>query len=152
MFYSRGKNGAGFALFNMRSGATASIHFSFSQSASSILERTEVTGDRANIIADNNIRLTYYRPIQNKDFQQYGKSSDFTGNINDAPIVWEPEFSLGNLYNKGIFLLGYYNEIYYFCDAVLNNKEIEIGGIDDVEEGIKIYQAFKQGSNRLIKI
>lgn len=152
MFYSRAENGAGFALFNMKSGATASIHFSFSQSRSSILERTEVTGDGANIVVENNRRLIYYRSIQNKGFRQYGRSSDFTGNMSDAPIIWEPEFSLGNLYNKNIFLLGYYGEIYYFCDAVLNNKEIEIGGIDDAEEGIKIYEAFKQGPNRLIKI
>ena len=152
MFYSRAENGAGFALFNMKSGATASIYFLFSQSRSSINERTEVTGDGANIVVEDNRRLTYYRPIQNKGFRQYGRSSDFTGNMSDAPIIWEPEFSQGNLYNKNIFLLGYYHEIYYFCDAVLNNKEIKIGGIDDAEEGIKIYEAFKQGPNRLTKI
>lgn len=39
-----------------------------------------------------------------------------------------------------------------FAMRFLNNKEIEIGGIDDAEEGIKIYEAFKQGPNRLIKI
>ena len=152
MLYNRSKNGAGFALFNMKSGASASIHFSSSQSESSNLERTEVTGDGANIVVDNNTRLTYYRPVKNKDFRKYGISSDFTGNIADSPIIWEPEFSLGNLYNKGIFLLGYYNEINYFCDAVLNNRKIETGSLEDAEEGSRIYEAFKQGPNKLIDV
>jgi predicted dehydrogenase len=151
-YYLRAENGAGFALFTLRSGAAAAIHFSTSQSRSSPLERTEVTGDGANVVVDNNMRLTYYRPVRSETFRQYGRGSDFTGDLVEAPLVWEPEFSLGNLYNKGIFLLGYYNEIKHFCDAVLENREVDLGNIDDAEEGIRIYEAFAQGPKRLLTI
>ena len=150
--YTRAENGAGFAMFNMRSGATAVIHFSYGQAKTSILERTEVTGDGGNVIVENNTRLTYYRRVSDAALRKYGRASDFTGNIDDAPLVWEPEFSLGNLYNKGLFLLGYYNEILYFCDAVLNDREIEIGNIEDADEGIRVYEAFKRGPNTWMKM
>ncbi|MEW6358995.1 MAG: Gfo/Idh/MocA family oxidoreductase [Planctomycetota bacterium] len=152
LFYSRADNGAGFALFDLRSGAKATIHFAAGQSRSSFLERTEITGDGANVVIENNVKVIYYRRVGEKTFRAYGRGSDFTGEVDDAPIVWEPEFSLGNLYNKGIFLLGYYSEIRYFCDAVLNDAPIEIGGIADAEEGIRIFEAFKQGPDKPISL
>jgi len=33
--------------------------------------------------------------------------------------VWEPEFSLGQLYNKDLFLLGYTQEIDEFARSIL---------------------------------
>ncbi|MBM4050824.1 MAG: Gfo/Idh/MocA family oxidoreductase [Planctomycetes bacterium] len=152
MFHSRAENGAGFAVFGLKSGATACIHFTCGQSQTSPLERTEVTGDGANVIVENSVRVIYHKRMKDNEFRRYGRSSDFTGETEDAPIVWEPEFSLGNLCNKGIFLLGYFDEIRYFCDAVLNDKPILVGSIDQAEEGIRIYQAFKEGPDKLVSI
>jgi len=132
--YTRSENGSGFALFSMTSGATAAIHFSFGQAKSSALERTEVTGDGTNVIVENNTRVTYYRRVRDITFRTYGRASDFTGSVDDAAVVWEPEFSLGNPYNKGLFVLGYYDEIHDFCDAVLNDREI--GSSPESEPGL----------------
>ncbi|MFC1736172.1 hypothetical protein ACFL1X_08645 [Candidatus Hydrogenedentota bacterium] len=59
---------------------------------------------------------------------------------------------MGAIRNKTLFLVGYHNEILYFCDAVLNDTKIEIGNIDDAEEGIRIFEAFKEGPNKLVTL
>jgi len=109
------------------------------------LERVEVTGDGTNAVIENNIHLTWYRRVEAKGFRAYGSEGDFTGAMSDAPVVWEPEFSLGNLYNTGIFLLGYHSELRHFCDAVLSDTAITVGTLDDAEEGIRILDAFAKG-------
>jgi hypothetical protein len=37
--------------------------------------------------------------------------------------TWEPEFSLGQLYNKGLFLLGYAPEVIDFTTRLLENQD-----------------------------
>ena len=47
-----------------------------------------------------------------------------------APLVWEPEFSLGQLYNSGLFLLGYAPEIIHFTTRLLDGYGPEYGTLD----------------------
>lgn len=152
LHYTRSPDGSGFASFVMASGATASIHLIGAQSTLSPLERTEVTGAYANAVVDNGKKLTYYRRVRDREVRAYGVASDFTSDIDVAPIVWEPEWSLGSLSNKAIFLLGYYNELLHFCRAVLDKEPVTIGGLDYAEEGIRIYDAFARGPNREIEL
>ncbi len=63
-----------------------------------------------------------------------------------------PVFSLGQLYNKGIFLLGYAPEILHFCDSVLNNQPPERGNLDDALEMMRIYEAYCRPSGQVVKI
>ncbi len=48
--------------------------------------------------------------------------SCYGGGPAEASSAWEPEFSLGQLYNKGLFLLGYYNEVNEFARSILENR------------------------------
>ena len=59
-----------------------------------------------------------------------------------APLVWEPEFSLGQLYNKGLFLLGYAPEMRYFCECVLENRPPEVGSLTDALEMLRVFEAY----------
>jgi hypothetical protein len=43
----------------------------------------------------------------------------FIGPDEDAPLFREPEFTLGQLYNKKIFLIGYVGEVSACAEAVL---------------------------------
>jgi len=133
------------ATFTLRSGAIAVLHLAHGQSVTSPLERIEVIGDGSNAVVENNIRLTWYRPAATRGLRQYGRDGDFTGDHGDAPLVWEPEFSLGSLANKTTFLLGYHGELQAFCDAVLGGQAVPWGGIDHAEEGIRVYEAFARG-------
>ena len=66
--------------------------------------------------------------------------------------VWEPEFSLGQLYNTGAFLLGYYGELAALLRRGARATPVEIGGIDWAEEGIRIFDAFAEGPGTVIAL
>ena len=77
------------------------------------LERVEVIGEGANVVVENGVRLTYYR---RGAAPPYGRSASYVCDDEVAPLRWEPEFSLGQLYNKNLFYLGYVPEILHFCE------------------------------------
>jgi predicted dehydrogenase len=132
-----------------KGGAIGMLHFSQGQSSRSFLERTEVIGDGANVIVENNTRVTYFR--RDKPPGEYGKADNyFAGDIDHAPLVWEPEFSLGQLYNKGIFLLGYAPEVIHFTSRLLDDTGPEFGTLDDALELLKIYEAYLKADEEVV--
>jgi len=138
--YHRDEVGGGFAILEFASGAVGCIHLAFGRSKGSFLERLEVIGRETNIVVDNGIHLTYYRKLDPRT-RQYGISPSYIGPDDQAPITWEPEFSLGVLYNKQLLLLGYVPEIRYFCECVMEDREPEIGGLEHAAAVMKIYEA-----------
>ena len=110
-----------------------------------------MAGDGGVACVENNIRVTWSPNPSREVLGTYGREPLFTKDGAES-LVWEPEFSLGQLYNKGLFLLGYYHELAAFCEAVLEQRPVDAGGIDDAEEGIRIYDAFAQGPGRLVEL
>ncbi len=151
LFYQRNEKGGGFALFELLNGAVASLHFSAGQSGTSPLERTEIVGTGANVVVENSTRLIYYRPGRRGE-GGYGRSVNFIGPDDGAPMVWEPEFSLGQLYNKGLFLLGYYDEVKYFVDCVLNGHAPQKSELNAALAITQIFEAFQRGPSKLIEL
>ncbi len=133
------------------SGAIGSLHLASGQSGASPLERVEVIGRGCNVVVDNGVKLTYYRR-GGRGPGGYGRSPSYIGSDDTAPIYWEPEFSLGQLYNKGLFMLGYAPEIIYFAECVLNNEPPAKCGLETTLEVTKLYEAYKNPSGRVIKI
>ena len=134
-----------------KSGAVGTLHLSGGASQTSPLERVEVVGKRANAVVENGVRLTYYRPGSRGE-GGYSHGSSFIGKSSHAPIIWEPEFSLGETCNKAIFLLGYVGEVIEFCDCVLAKRRPEVSGLDDALDIMKFYDAFKGQSGKLVRI
>ena len=132
------------------SGAVGSLHLCAGQSGMAPLERTEIVGRGANVVVDNNLRVTYYRPGAPEG--GYGRAGTFFGDDDHAPLHWEPEFSLGQLYNKGLFLLGYAPEIRAFCDCVLENRPPAVGNLDDAREMLGIYEAYCRPDGQRIRL
>jgi hypothetical protein len=93
---------------------------------------------------DNNIHITLYRKGRPK--QGYGRSGDYFNLIDDecAPLRWEPEFSLGQLHNKGLFLLGYAPEIIRYTTRLLEGHGPEWGTLADALEILLIYEAYRK--------
>ena len=149
LYHERTDAGGGYALFRFTSGATGVIHFAFGTSGTCPLERLEVIGSGANVVVDNGVKLTYYRPGSRGE-GGYGTRTNYIGADEHAPICWEPEFSLGELYNKGLFLLGYYGEVKYFADCVRANTPPEKCGLEDALEITKIYEAFMKPERQVI--
>ncbi len=156
--YERAADGSGFVTFQLASGALASLHLMASLHPRVLAERTEANGDGATIIVENGTRVLWCRnpaaapPEGAGKGHHYGRDPDFTGDDVDGYLVWEPEFSLGQLYNQGLFLLGYYNELAHFIDAVGRRAPVEIGGLDAAEEGIRIFEAFRRPPGELVEL
>jgi predicted dehydrogenase len=127
---------------NMRflSGAIGTLHMAAGISGSSPLERVEVVGNGANVVVENGVKVTYYRKA---DRPAYGRSASFLVDDAVAPLHWEPEFSLGQLYNKNIFYLGYVPEVLHFCESILNGQPPRKGTLEESLEIVKLFEAYR---------
>lgn len=141
------EDGTGFVTLVLASGAVATLHLGPYSYRPGLAERTEVNGDSASIVVENNVTVTWFPA---GEIVPYGRAADFTAW--DGVTRWEPEFSLGQLYNKGLFLLGYHAELAHFCDAVLAGRDVEVGGIDAAEEQLRVYAALRRGQHELIQL
>jgi predicted dehydrogenase len=133
---------SGASITNLRfsSGAIGALHLAAGSAEGAPLEHVEVVGQGAHIVMDNNVNVTYYR---RGNHLQYGRSASFLGDEATAPLHWSPELSLGQLYNKNIFFLGYVPEILHFCECVLNNRQPERGSLDDSLAIVQLFEAYK---------
>jgi len=143
------RSGGMMALFTLVGGGIACLHSSGGQSPNAPREHVEVIGQGAHLVADNGIRLTYYRPGQGLF---YGRAPDFFTPDNQAPLVWEPEFSLGVLYNDNAFILGYVPEIRAFCTSVLADTSPSKAGLRDTWMLMQVYEAFRQPAGQQIPL
>ena len=152
LYYTRNRHGGGVALFTYDTGITATIAFTHGASPANCgQEFTKILSDSGrHITVENGIRLTYHRTPPSKG---YGKSPDyFLGSTEQVSAVWEPEFSLGQLYNKGLFLLGYYGEIQEMAEAVLENRVPVNGTLEQAWQVTRIFEAFAEGPEKQIRL
>jgi predicted dehydrogenase len=154
LYYERSASGAGVATFGFDSGAVASLALTPGASRNQGMERTVIVSDSGrHIVVDNNIRVTYHRTPPSDPDTGYGSSPNFfTGAPDQATAAWEPEFSLGQLYNKGLFLLGYYNEIAEFARSILEKRPPKKGTLQEAWQVTRIFEAFADGPRRLISL
>jgi predicted dehydrogenase len=147
--YERARNGAASATLTYDSGAIAQLALTWGAAAQDGLERTTIVGDNRHIVVDNNRRVTYHR----MPYVEYGATPDFyASGLEDTTLVWEPEFSLGQLYNKGLFLLGYYAEVNEFATAILEERAVAKAGLDDAWLVTHLFEAFAKGPGEKIAL
>lgn len=133
----RAPAGGGVAQAEFASGAVGSFHFSAGQAGTSPLERVEIVGERSNLVVENASRLTWYRPGSPGT---YGRSPSYFTDDDSAPLVWEPELSLGQLYNNNNFLQGYAPNIMAFVDAARGVRPLPAGTLEDALKVLEIFE------------
>jgi predicted dehydrogenase len=150
LFYERAHNGAGIVIFSYGDGSIAELVCSWGGGWVDGLERTVITSDRGrHVVVDNNLTVVYHR----LPFAGYGDVSDFyAAPAGSATAVWRPEFSLGQLYNKGLFVLGYYNELNEFCTAMLEGRPPAKGTLEQAWQVTRVFEAFAEGPGRTIDL
>jgi predicted dehydrogenase len=150
MYYERSAGGGGLATFAYASGAIATLALTEGASARGGMERTLVVGQRGNhVVVDNNIRVTWSKGA----LPRYGESPDyFVGEPSDTTSTWEPEFSLGQLYNKGLFLLGYFGELNEFARAILEHREPGKCHLRHAWQVTRLLECFSQGAGKTITV
>ncbi|HEY0072916.1 MAG TPA: Gfo/Idh/MocA family oxidoreductase [Abditibacteriaceae bacterium] len=141
LFANRHENGAAMVSLRFKNGIVGNLHFANGQAGHSHFEHTEVVGEGENVVIENNLRVRYFRKGSGP---AYGREGTYFGADESAPLCWEPEFSLGQLHNKGLFLLGYAPEIIHFTTHLLENKGPELGTLQDALEILKIYEAYRK--------
>jgi predicted dehydrogenase len=151
LYYDRTASGAGVLTFTFDTGAVASLALTFGASGNGGMERTTIISNKGkHIVVDNNVRVSYH---QTPPGHRYGCTpSFFTGSTNETTAVWEPEFSLGQLYNKGLFLLGYYGEIAEFACSILENRSPAKGTLEQAWHITRIFERFAEGPRKLIDL
>jgi predicted dehydrogenase len=150
MSYERSHNGAGVATFQFGSGALATLSFTWGGGWIDGMERTTIhSGAGRHVVVENNTRVEYHRlPVPG-----YGDVADFyTAGPETATAVWQPEFSLGQLYNKGLFLLGYYDEVAEFARSVLDGRPPARGTLDQARQVTRLMEAFADGPGTTIHL
>jgi predicted dehydrogenase len=150
LHYRRSPAGAGVATFSYASGAVASLAMTHGASNNGGMEHTVIVSDRGrHISVENNTRVTLHRqaPLGYGDEPNY-----YAGGPDEGSRVWEPEFSLGQLYNKSLFLLGYYNEINAFARAILDHHAPAKGTLEHAWQVTRVFEAFARGAGREIDL
>ena len=150
LFYERSPGGAGMATFTYGSGPVASLAFTWGGAFLDGLERTVITADSGrHIVVENNTRVSYHR----LPWPGYGDVPDFYGaEPEQATSIWQPEFSLGQLYNKGLFLLGYYDEVNEFARSILENRPVAKGTLEQAWQITRVFEAFAEGPGKTIRL
>lgn len=146
----RSSSGAGIATFRFASGSIASIVFTQGSSLNGGMERTLIVSDSGqHVTVENNIRVTHNKlpPIGYGDAPYF-----YGGGAGEGAETWEPEFSLGQLYNKGLFILGYYNEVNEFARSILDCRPPQKGTLDQAWMVTRIFEAFAEGPGKDINL
>ena len=132
-----------------RGGAVAVFHFPTTASQASPLEYLEAVGEGANVIVDNAARITYYRKTARGE---YGRTTDALTPLSEGPLRWEPEFSLGVLYNDRNFIQGYAQSVLHFTEAAMTGRPTTIGTLEDALEVLKVHEALCKGPGTTVTI
>lgn len=153
VWFDRAPNGGGVVALRFVSGAVGVLHCTRGKSGTSANERFEVIGNGASVVVDNVTKLTYYRPGQRgRPGQGYGRTPDFFGANGQAPIHWEPEFNLGQLYNMTSFLQGYVQEIAAFIACAWDGRQPEHAGLRDALHLTQLYEAFRAEERTVVTL
>ncbi|MFP4027425.1 MAG: Gfo/Idh/MocA family protein [Candidatus Brocadiia bacterium] len=150
LYYERSEPGGGLATFQFDSGALASIAFTSGASSNGGMERTMIVAHNGrHISVENNVRVTLHRLPS----LGYGDVPDYyQGSSDETSASWEPEWSLGQLYNKGLFLLGYYNEINEFAQSILEERPPAKGTLEQAWQVTRIFEGFAEGPGKVISL
>jgi predicted dehydrogenase len=151
LFYQRSADGCGLATFTYSDGTIASLALTHRAAYAGGAERTTIVSEHGgHIIVDNNLRVSLHR---DDPAIGYGSSpSYYVAPPDRATVVWEPEFSLGQLYNKGLFLLGYWGEVNEFAGAILDGRPVAKCHLEHAWQITRIFEAFAEGPGRVIPL
>lgn len=153
MFYHRAANGAGTVTFEYDNGAIASLAMTYGGCNHGGSERLTVTGTTDRSIVVQNTRIFYFQGPGKEMELGYGNTPNFyTGPTEETAAMWEPEFLLGQLYSKGLFIIGYYDEVLEFAGAVLDNRQPTRGTLLQCWQITHMFEKFIEGPGKRIEL
>jgi len=156
MIYHRATIGSGVVTFEYDDGKVASMSFTHGGSGvAGGVERVSIVGTKQRTVVVENCRVYCFQgPASDTGRREgYGnKPSYFTGAIGTTTALWEPEFQLGQLYSKGLFLLGYYDEILEFARSILQKRQPTRGTLEQCWQITHMFEKFREGPGKMIDL
>jgi predicted dehydrogenase len=153
VWFDRAPNGGGVVAFGFTSGAIGMLHGARGKSGTAPGERFEVVGDGANVVVDNVTKLTYYQPgKRGGPGEGYGRTTRFMGPLSQAPLHWEPEFNLGQMYSMTLFLQGYVQEIAHFVECVWAGRQPAHANLRDALHLTHLFEAFRAPEKTVVTL
>jgi predicted dehydrogenase len=132
----RSQHGGGACVLDFTNGAIGILHLAIG--GRQPLERYSFLGRGCHLVIENCLRVIIKRGIP----FQYGVTTSYIPEgLNSGSIVWEPQNCLATLENKALFTQGFYNEMRYFCDRILEGRPAEMGSLEFALEIMKVYEA-----------
>jgi predicted dehydrogenase len=157
--YDRNSIGAGVAVFKFASDVVATINLISGISLNGGVERTLIVSRKGHmgggreggrhIVVDNNTKVSYHR---NANYGYGDEPNFYKGTTDQNTAVWEPEFSRGQLFNKGLFLLGYYDEVNEFARSILEGRTPKDGTLEQAWHATQIFEKFIEGPGKVITL
>lgn len=138
----------GVATATLADGTVGTLHFSVGQSGTSPLGRFEIVGEGANVVVENAVRVIYYRPGSTGP---YGRTPTFMTDAAHAPLIWEPEMTLGVLYNTNNFFQGYAPSLIAFAQTALGGPPLTHGTLEDAANTLAVFETLRAGRTAVVR-
>ncbi|MCE5258414.1 MAG: Gfo/Idh/MocA family oxidoreductase [Chloroflexi bacterium] len=148
LFYLRSSLGDVSVTLHYRSGLVGNMHLTGSQALTSPTERLEIVGNGANLVVENGVKLTYYRSNCAPGEPEEERATSFIGSDENAPLVWEPDMSLGAYYNKSLFVQGNVGSVLQFANKILAKEPPRHGNISDLMHMMIVYEKLRDGAEK----
>jgi hypothetical protein len=134
----RGRNGGAACILEFENGCIGNFHLAAGGNDSQPMEHYSFFGNNCQMAIDNCLRVTLQRGIP----FAYGKNTTYVPEgIDSGAIVWEPQNTRATLENMSWFTQGFYSEMRYFCDRVLEGRPATQGSLEFALEVMKVYEA-----------
>ncbi len=131
----RSSNGGGVCVIEFTNGAVGTFNLVSARRRTS--ERYAFWG-KSHITIENNLRVTVNRGIP----LDYSKTTNYIPQgLDSGRVIWEPVDTIASLENKALFTQGFYHEMRYFCDCILEGCTADTGSLDFALSLMKVYQA-----------
>lgn len=134
----RGKLGGGCIVFEFASGALGNLHMAAGAGRGQPFENYVFYGNSVHAEINNAHRVTLQRGIP----FNYTQTTNYApAGFDHGALVWEPQNSVATLDNKALFTQGFYREMRYFCDCILESRKPETGSLAFSLELMKAQEA-----------
>ena len=134
----RSQRGGGVGIIEFKNGVLGNFHLADGARHGQPSELYQFFGNGCHAEIINGTKVKLQRGMQ---YDYSGSTSFLNEGFDSGALVWEPQFSLGTLENKGLFIQGFYQEMRYFCDCILEGKRAEKGSLEFALEVMKVYEA-----------
>lgn len=145
----RSQHGGGVCVIEFANGVLGNFHLADGARHGQPSELYQFFGNGCHAEIRNGTQVLLQRGMQ---FDYLGSTSFMTKGFDSGAIVWEPQFSLGTLENKGLFIQGFYQEMRYFCDCILKGTPTEKGSLEFALEVMKVYEAALRSEGNTVAI